>query len=413
MDLDRYARDALKGGLYVVKPDGSPVAIPPVADPTVVDLSSISADAHVLVRAAVKAAERLSIEDIGAATDFERACLRARRKMKHPLTLATSRVDYMSGKALEINTTIPAMQGYADIVAAAYLRDEELIERNGRNTDDLIDALLEIAPHARMIAIVAREGDAQRGELLHYVARMAQRGIAARIVTPAQIRIAGTRIEAAGDPVELVYRHIFAWRVDPTSDFACALLTPDQFPIVNPVCFDVEAKATLAELSRATDANESWLSPDQRDVIARRVPWTRKLDAATATRAEREREHMVLKRSWDYGGRAVFLGIDMEEAKWREQLDKALAPGDVWIVQERVDAPIENRTVVGRGAIDCYVDLCAFASLGLRTMPKGGASRVAPTRIVNILGGGGLAPVLTPEVFTLVRDGASSRASSS
>lgn len=410
IDLDRYARDAFAGGLYVVKPDGSQVAIPPVADPTVVDLSSISPDARVLLRAAVKAAERLSIEDIGAATDFERACLRARRDMKHPLTLATARIDFMSGKSLEINTTIPAMQGYADIVAAAYLRDEELIERNGRNTDDLVDALLEIAPHARMIAIVAREGDAQRGELLHYVARMGQRGIAARIVTPAQIRVAGTRIEAAGDPVELVYRHIFAWRVDENSDFARALLAPDRFPIVNPVCFDVEAKATLAELSRAAEANESWLSPDERDVITRRVPWTRKLDASTAARAEREREHMVLKRSWDYGGRAVFLGIDTPEDKWSEQLEKALAPGDVWIVQERVDAPIEKRTIVGRGAIDCYVDLCAFTNLGLRTVPRGGASRVAPTRIVNILGGGGLAPVLTPEVFTLVQDGVSSRA---
>ena len=410
IDLDRYARAALAGGLYVVKPDGSQVAIPPAADPTVVDLSSISADARVLVRAAVKAAERLAIEAIGAATPFERACLQARRDAGHPLTLATARVDFMSGKALEINTTIPAMQGYADIVAAAFLNDEELIERNGRNTDDLIDALLEIAPHARKIAIVAREGDAQRGELLHYVARMGQRGIAARVVGPAQIRIAGSRLEAAGDPVDLVYRHIFAWRVDENSDFARTLLAPDRFAVVNPVCFDVEAKATLAELSRAAEAGESWLSPEERQVITHRVPWTRTLDAAAATRAERERETTVLKRSWDYGGRAVFLGIDTPADKWREHLERALAPGDVWIVQQRIDAPIERRTIVGRGTLDCYVDLCAFTSLGLRTAPRGGASRVAPTRIVNILGGGGLAPVLTPEVATLVQNGASSRA---
>ena len=122
---------------------------------------------------------------------------------------------------------------------------------------------------------------------------------------------------------------------------------------------------------------------------------------------------LVLKRSWDYGGRAVFLGIDTPPARWRELLDRALAPGDVWVVQERVDAPVERRVVVGRGAIDSYVDLCAFTSLGLRTTPRGGASRAAPTRIVNILGGGGLAPVLSPEVATLAASGASSPASSS
>jgi hypothetical protein len=396
IDLDRYARDAFASGLYVVKPDGAQVAIPPVANPTVVDLGQISADAHVLVRAAARAAERLEIDVLGATTPFERKCLEARRALRHPLVLATARVDFMSGKALEINTTIPAMQGYADIVAAAFLRDEALIERNGRNTDDLIDALLELSPHARKIAIVAREGDAQRGELLHYVARMGQRGIAARIVTPAQIRIARGRIEAGGDAMDFVYRHIFAWRVDEASDFGRVLLESDRWPLCNPVCFDVEAKATLAELSRAAEAGE--LPADEREVVERRVPWTRRLDPATATRAERDRELMVLKRSWDYGGRAVHLGIDTPADKWRVLLDRALAPGDVWIVQERIDAPIERRTVVGRGEIDCYVDLCAFASLGLSTKPRGGASRVAKARIVNILGGGGLAPVLTPEV---------------
>src|SRR5438034_636139 len=73
--------------------------------------------------------------------------------------LATARVDYLVDeagrpRALEVNATIPAMQGYSDIVAAAFLREVSrergapeslaaaLLDENGRNADMLLDSLL-------------------------------------------------------------------------------------------------------------------------------------------------------------------------------------------------------------------------------------------------------------------------------
>jgi hypothetical protein len=441
---ERYAALALLRGLYVVRPDGSRVPIPVVLEPTVVDVGPFEEDAHVLVGAATRAAMRLPLEALGRPSPLERECLLARRGRGELPRLVTSRVDFIGGKALEINATIPAMQGYADIVCAAFFAalgaPADVGAQNGSNTDDLIDSLLAVAPSARKIAIVARAGDAQQGELLHYLARMNERGLSARLALPDEVRIAseaqGT-LEVAGERVDLVYRHIFAWRLDPACDFARALVQAERFGIVNPVALDVEAKATLAELSRASDENEPWLSAKEHEVIRRRVPWTRRLDAASAARAEREQKDMVLKRSWDYGGKSVHLGIDTPPARWRELVHAALDPDDVWVVQERAPARTLRRTTAGRfervvervvegvveavSAADCYVDLSAFTSSGISRRPRGGASRVARSRIVNILGGGGLAPVVRPEVaralglaeVTPAPDASSSRASSS
>jgi len=44
------------------------------------------------------------------------------------------------------------------------------------------------------------------------------------------------------------------------------------------------------------------------------------------------------------------------------------------------------------------VDYAAYASLGLEGIAWGGVVRAAPSAIVNIVGGGGVVPLLTREV---------------
>lgn len=416
IDQERYAREALARGLYIVKQDGARVPIRPSLEPTLHDLKAETAASQVLLQAAARAAERLRIEDLGATSEMERACLVRRRERGAPLRLATARVDFLGGKALEINTTIPAMQGYADIVveallAAAGVDDAEaLLARNGRNTDDLLAALQALAGGAaRTIGIVAREGDAQQGELLHYVSRFRALGVRALLVTPDEVRLGpGGRLRCAGVPVDILYRHIFSWRVPRESDLGRALLDAEEHGIANPVALDLEAKSTLAELSRAADAGEGWLTREERAVIRALVPWTRRLDQEVAAQVLSDPARYVLKRSWDYGGKAVHLGIETPPPRWQELVTEALRPGDVWVAQERVDLQTEERTLLPDAKAPAYVDLSAFTSLGLdRAYARGGASRVSPRRIVNILGGGGLAPLLRPEVADLLYTGRS------
>src|SRR5205814_1464434 len=138
---------------------------------------------------------------------FEREALAASwAEAEH---LATARIDYLvdatgQPRALEVNATIPAMQGYSDIVADAFLREVgslgrvdaaragALLDESGRNADQLRASLL--AHYQRLlgrsperppnIAIVAREGDSQIGELRYLARRWTELGSPTAIATP-------------------------------------------------------------------------------------------------------------------------------------------------------------------------------------------------------------------------------------
>ena len=120
-----------------------------------------------------------------------------------------------------------------------------------------------------------------------------------------------------------------------------------------------------------------------------------------------ERERWVLKRSWDYGGKSVHLGAEADPAAWPGIVDAALADGrgGGFVAQERIfarRAPATRVTPEGvtRGAL--YRDLSTYCGLGPRP-PAGSVVRAAASPIVNILGGGGLAPVIPAEVAAALR----------
>jgi hypothetical protein len=400
----------------------------------------------------------------GAFTALEAEALGATWRKSEQL--ATVRVDFLvdtSGRAraLEVNSTIPAMQGYSDGIAAAFIRAvagarampealaEELVDANGRNTDDLLASLL--AHHERLggrtgsgqsIAIIARSGDAQYGELRHYVRRWEALGHRAFIATPEVVRIEDGRAVVDGTIPDLIYRHIFARRLDPASDFARCCLSPEHFHLFNPISSHLEVKAMLGLLSGAAaddaDAARIGLDDDERAAVAQAVPWTRLLQHGPTTGPEGEaidelsawvRAHgreLVLKRSWDYGGKGVYLGNELaagaatetrlrallgrepaEAVGWDALVDFALADRDAWVVQELVPALPERMLRVGAGGVearDLYVDLSAFTNLGEAPRPSGGAVRASESRIVNILGGGGLSPLVREDVLARLLD---------
>jgi hypothetical protein len=244
--------------------------------------------------------------------------------------------------------------------------------------------------------------------------------------------------------VDLIYRHVFARRLDPQSTFARICLDPDRHHVLNPLASHLEVKGMLGLLSSAAapdgaaDADGMGLTTDERAAIARAVPWTRVLsrDAtrgpggeAIADLAAWTRAHagaVVLKRSWDYGGRSVFLGADFDAAAaerlralfpdapptWEALVDHALADSDAWVVQELVVAARTPCLRVGSDGRaeprELYLDLSAYTNLGADPAPTGGAVRGSENRIVNILGGGGLAPLLrAPVLEALLTDATS------
>jgi hypothetical protein len=247
------------------------------------------------------------------------------------------------------------------------------------------------------IAIVARPGDAQIGELRRLAAHFRAMGHEVANLLP-----------EACEPErwDLLYRHVWAHRVAPGAPFARALRDPARHPLYNPVNGLLEAKALFARLSECAEdaalADRAGLDAEERAAAAR-LPWTRRLEPSLAPRLKAERAAFVLKRSWDYGGKSVHLGAELPQEAWERAVEEALADrrGGGFVVQERVFAVRRPATRIAgdevtRGVL--YRDLSTYCGLG-RVRPGGSVVRAAASPIVNILGGGGLAPVIPEDVY--------------
>jgi hypothetical protein len=310
------------------------------------------------------------------------------RLFEAPLPVLVARVDFLvpgdgSGvpRALELNATIPAMPGYADLAAFSWIRAaaaargmapreaNALVAACGSHMERLREALV---AHYRerggtaarpSIALVARPGDAQIGELRRLAAHLRQMGHRAENLTPA---------ECEPEAWDVLYRHVWAHRVDPAAPFARALRDPVRYVIVNPVNGLLEAKALFARLSECAEdaalAARAGLTAEER-AAAGRLPWTRRLRTEDAARVIAERERLVVKRSWDYGGKSVHLGAELAPEAWARVVEEAARDerGGGFVVQERIFAgrrPATRVTPEGETRGELYRDLSTYCGLG-------------------------------------------------
>jgi hypothetical protein len=462
----RLSSLAARGGLAVTRADGSTQPIPVGATPVVVSEKDIIARRDVAVRiasagfkmaqAVVQSPERAWLLD--SLGPIERRVVE--RAAPALFGLAIARVDFFAAgrlMALELNATIPAMPGYSDVAAGAYLEaagelaglGREAVERlkaaNGSNVSALYRALLSAFAQARgaalpqRIALLCRRSDSQLSEVKYLAERFSALGTPSEVVHPDELSGTGW-VEARGRRFDVVYRHLFIRRLEdaPNPWLEALFTTPERFSAVllNGPAAHVETKANFALLSRALTeealARRAALTGAELDALQSTVPWTRMLRRGpgldpdgkpTENLVERiaeEPARFVLKRAWDYGGKAVFVGSHASDAgfaeraraafgaelDWRAVVQAAAVDtrGGGFVVQERVDVPLE-RHAVATGAVvrdvELYVDYSAFCSVGLLEQPSwGGVVRGSASPIVNILGGGGVLPVLTAEVAT-------------
>lgn len=458
---ERYARALFDDGLTVFR-DGTFHPIAPALTPEPIDdgeLAALCADAELLLSATAKACRWTLGPDGGAHAALLYAYLTpleheaVARDPERLFDVATARVDFFRGpdgvaRALELNATIPAMQGYSDLVAHRWIgeiaaelgRDPApLIARAGSNTADLLSSLL--AHYRRAggraekpaIAIVSRRADSQLGELRHYERAFTAAGHRARHVFVDELAFdPDGMVSARGERFDLVYRHIFARRVEPGSVMAKLLVDPGPNFIANPVLAPLEVKGVLGLLHEDAGAPFLPLTDDERGAVARRVPWTRVLRAGPSQTPEgpvadlprwvaANASRVVVKRSWDYGGKGVLIGPDAETDPvrhrigeiypgcdaWAEFVVRAAADPNVWVVQELVPPSPQRHLLVLRdegGAPapswhDVFVDVNAYACLGADAKPRGGVCRASSSKIVNILGGGGVAPLIQRSVL--------------
>lgn len=452
-ELAREAtRRARELGLVVLRAHGD-VDIPLTLTPELVSgatLRTRARDARAVLDAVVSAAR----VTLSAGVDSPRArllfshfapletrCL-ANWRLAEEVTIA--RVDWFVDaaghhRALELNATIPAMEAYSDAAARAWVesvgafaglgaeRLARLVAANGSNAEELRASI--VAHSGRdegarpSVAVLHRAGDSQVRELEALARHFRARGHAVRLATPDEVSLtADRRVLVAGEPWDVLYRHIFARRIPEGSALEEVALGGTTPRLQNPVNGHLEVKGLLAEVSRLVgeeDGRGLSLGDEDRVIVTRVVPWTRLFGrgpcadpdgrpaADLVALVEADGARYVLKRSWDYGGKSVYIGRDVLAAEgpagWARRVAEALEAGPgAFVAQALVDAPRKPHCVVGEdGATtfeEVFVDGSTYSATGAQAVPGGSVARYARTGIVNIVGGGGVSPLVRRDV---------------
>ncbi len=463
------AERAFAEGLAVTRPSGERIPIPVTATPVLLssqELKSRSLLSHTLAGAAVKVANILLQGDhrhlfLDALSPLERRFALITRASILPVARVDYFVDASIPHALELNATIPAMQGYSDIAmeslvasvgAARGLGAQEITgiqAMTPSNARALFEALqqatIQKSGHApKRIFHLLRPLDAQITEQQFLARRFSSWGIESRVIVPEDL----VKIRLTGE--DLIYRHIFVRRLEesiPGRDDAIGLLddavrgakhgTPT---VLNLPASPYEEKILFSFLSQILHmsdlARDTALSDEELNAIEVSVPWTRHFRSGRSTLGSGERianlldevaqdpERYVLKRSWDYGGRAVFVGSTRDDPSFKERVLTAYGEvldwaalckrcaedltGGGYVVQQRIENTQDPHILCdhdGAHEIALHVDFSSYASVGLEAdIAWGGVCRGSTSSIVNIVGGGGVVPLLTEEASRALFD---------
>ena len=428
--LARSAQEkASARGLRFVREEG-PRDIPLVLSPAALPASQLAAlgeCARRIVTALVKVARDLLARDPRRAallfahlSPLEQEALATRAREAEELLLA--RVDwFVDGQggvqALEVNATIPAMPVYSDAAASGWLSavapaaEERLFAVNGSNARWLVDAILSVArragrggatdfPRALEVQLLHRPGDPQISELRVLVELLRARGALARTCTPDDVVL-------DGDPRRMIYRHLFARYVEPRTALGAALLDPARHGIWNRVDGWLEVKGLFAELSLSARERPALFDAGELEALSV-VPWTRLLDDTSDAELLPRSADLVLKRSFDYGGKSVVIGREAGPESFRTALATARRdPPAAWVVQELVDSPARERWLSHQGTarrVPMHMDISTYASLVAGVPTGGSVCRAAPRSVVNIVGGGGVVPLFREDVLAQALD---------
>lgn len=317
---------------------------------------------------------------------------------------------------VEINSEAPAGFGYADRMARVFeslpLFRDFAAERPLRHVDaaDALAATLWELWRERggqgkpRVAIVDWDDVPTLPDQRILCEAFGARGLPARLADPRQLERRDGALWCEGERIDLVFRRALLQELLPRPDEARALLEAyreNEAVFANSFrCRLGENKAFFAILTDETFAG--LLTPQERELVRRCLPWTRRVDERHTLDPGGERvdlvpwaiahrERLVLKPAHDYGGRSVLVGDETDAEAWETAVTEALdAP---WVLQERVAIPEEPfPRLSGAGEV-------AFEPLKVNANPfyaragdAGAIARISRESVVNVTAGGGSVP---------------------
>lgn len=174
--------------------------------------------------------------------------------------------------------------------------------------------------------------------------------------------------------------------------------------VISSIAAELDQKSLWEVLTDPT-LTQTLFSLDEQRVFRRHILWTRIVsDRVTLLPngrmgglldyARRERESLVLKPNRSYGGKDVLIGPSLTEAEWDAAVNRALADGERWVVQQLASIPVSLFPIAGPdGAIhnEPFHVVMGFAPSQYGVAILGRASQ---RQVVNVAQRGGMCAVM-------------------
>lgn len=335
----------------------------------------------------------------------------------------TSRLDSFltpsSYQFVELNAECPAGIAYADVAAEIFM--ELPLMREFRKTYTvtpmycrqlMLDALLTIYAKARgkgerpQIGIIDYKGLPTQREFEMFKAYFEERGYPTTIADPREVELRDGRLYHEDFSIDLVYRRVLTTELLEKKDECRAFIEAykqQAAVLVNSFRTKYVHKKMLFGVL-TDERHQHYFTADEREAIARHIPWTRRVEDVRTTYASREvelldfirerRSNLVLKPNDDYGGHGVFIGWESSESEWETAIEQAL--GGDYLAQERVTTSRELFPYVDQNEekvvmIEQLLDVDPLLFFG---KVHGGFTRLSSSSLANVTSGAGMVPTL-------------------
>ncbi len=340
----------------------------------------------------------------------------ARIDTRLPGLCVSSRFDtFLDGedfKFLEYNAETPAGVGdqYSfNLVFAKVPEVQEFLANNPHWGPTPHIALLEALDSAYRdiggtkakpgIAIVDWDGVSTFSEFQILQRHWIENGYETIIANPYELEYDGKVLRVGDFVVDIFYKrviiHEFLEKFDETHPLVRAYADGNVLMANN-----FRVKIPHKKTSFAIASDERWahlFTSEQLAVIAKHIPWTRRVRDGKTTYEGREvdllttlrkhRERFILKPHDDYGGHGVTFGWENSESEWDALIENALA--NVFIVQERVAIEKTVMPTYSSGEVTMETLNIDFDPFLFRGKVNGGLVRLSSKSLVNVTAGGG------------------------
>jgi uncharacterized circularly permuted ATP-grasp superfamily protein len=249
------------------------------------------------------------------------------------------------------------------------------------------------------IAIVDWEGVPTLTEFQLFQEFFAQHGIQSVIVDPRKLTYEGGRLRAGDFEIDLLFKRVLGSELLQKANEVQPILQAYQDGAVCMInsfrCKIYHKKMIFGLLT--DEQNAQYFNEQQREYIARHIPWTRRVRAGATTYQGGEidleafvmenRERLVLKPNDEYGGKGIAIGWESTPEEWQNAWNNALS--EPFVVQEKVNVAKEPFPVV-------QGDMVVFAERSVDCDPyifegkvAGTLTRLAASALLNVTAGTG------------------------